>query len=104
MMRVAFCSNAASVLRFHGRVRWNVTFLSRSMQRSVSIEMLGTILRRSKWPLSRRSDQCVSGSPTVVGGARAMATIRSRIAGSNVLGRPVPIFGFRLSNPNSLKA
>jgi hypothetical protein len=30
--------------------------------------------------------------------------MRSRVAGSNVLGRPVPTFGFRLSKPNSLKA
>src|SRR5579859_2465350 len=34
----------------------------------------------------------------------AMATIRSRVAGSNFLGRPVPTFGFRLSNPKSLNA
>ena len=33
-----------------------------------------------------------------------MATIRSRVAGSNVLGRPVLTFGFRLSKPKSLKA
>ena len=44
----------------------------------------------------RRKDQCVSGSPRVVGDASAMATMRSRMAGSNVFGRPVPTFGFRL--------
>jgi hypothetical protein len=48
MMRVALASNSGSVLRFHVRVRWNVTFRSRRMQRSVSIEMFGTILRRSR--------------------------------------------------------
>ena len=40
----------------------------------------------------------------VVGGVSAIATIRSRRAGSNFLGRPVPTFGFKLSKPKSLKA
>ncbi len=48
MMLVAFASNAGSVLRFHERVRWKVTFPSRRMLRSVSTEMLATILRRSR--------------------------------------------------------
>src|SRR5207237_8166052 len=96
-MRVAFSSNNGSLLRFHVRVRWKVTFFSRRMLRSVSMAMRGTTRRRSRYAFSRRNDQCVSGSPNVVGGASAMATIRSRMAGSNVCGRPVPTFGFRLS-------
>jgi hypothetical protein len=48
MMRVALASNPGSLLRFQDRARWEVTFFSRRMQGSVSIEILGTVLRRSR--------------------------------------------------------
>jgi hypothetical protein len=48
MMRVVLASNCGSVLHFHERVRWNVTFRSRRMRRSVSIETRPTTRRRSK--------------------------------------------------------
>ena len=48
MTRAALVSNAGSVLRFHERVRWNVTFFSRKMQRSVSTAMRRTTRRRSR--------------------------------------------------------
>jgi hypothetical protein len=47
-MRVAFSSNRGSVLRFHERVRWNVTFFSSRMLRSVSTAMPRTTRRRPK--------------------------------------------------------
>jgi hypothetical protein len=48
MMRVVFSWNAGSVLRFQVRVRWNVTFFSRRMHRSVSAAMCDTTRRRSR--------------------------------------------------------